>query len=149
MITDKIENIKNYKEIPNQVSDFLKSLTSNSDTGHYEIDESSYANIDEYETKPVSNCKFEAHKKYIDIQMLLYGTEELDFIHTENLKIDEEYDCSRDVMFFKNPSIKPDSLILNPFKFAMIYPHEAHRPQMNAFDKPQKVKKVVIKILIN
>ncbi len=149
MITDKIENIKNYKEIPNQVSDFLKSLTSNSDTGHYEIDESSYANIDEYETKPVSNCKFEAHKKYIDIQMLLSGTEELDFIHTENLKIDEEYDCSRDVMFFKNPSIKPDSLILNPFKFAMIYPHEAHRPQMNAFDKPQKVKKVVVKILIN
>lgn len=149
MITDKIENIKNYKEIPNQVSDFLQSLASNSDTGHYEIDESSYANIDEYETKPVSNCKFEAHKKYIDIQMLLYGTEELDFIHTENLKIDEEYDCSRDVMFFKNPSIKPDSLILNPFKFAMIYPHEAHRPQMNAFDKPQKVKKVVVKILIN
>lgn len=149
MITDKIENIKNYKEIPNQVSDFLKSLTSNSDTGHYEIDESSYANIDEYETKPVSNCKFEAHKKYIDIQMLLSGTEELDFIHTENLKIDEEYDCSRDVMFFKNPSIKPDSLILNPFKFAMIYPHEAHRPQMNAFDKPQKVKKIVVKILIN
>lgn len=149
MITDKIENIKIYKEIPTQVSDFLQSLTSEFVTGHYEINEKSFANIDEYQTKPVSNCKFEAHKKYIDIQMLLSGTEELDYISTEGLKITEEYDVNRDVMFFENPSKKPDSIILEPFKFAMIYPHEAHRPQMNIFENSQKVKKVVVKILVN
>lgn len=149
MIIDKIENISIYNEIPQEVSNFLKSLTPDISTGHYIIDGKAYANIDEYVTKPVSECKFEAHKKYIDIQMLLSGTEELDFIQTEGLKIAEEYDTNRDVMFFENPSQKPDYLILEPFKFAMIYPHEAHRPQMNIFDKSQKVKKVVVKILIN
>ena len=151
MIFDSIKNIKNYAEIDEKIADFILGLTETQACGKVFLstDNLTFANVEEYTTKTLENCKLEAHKKYIDIQMLLSGTEELDFIHTENLKIDEEYDCSRDVMFFKNPSIKPDSLILNPFKFAMIYPHEAHRPQMNAFDKPQKVKKVVVKILIN
>ena len=73
MISDKLENITKYNIISEKVSDFLISLTPDSAVGHYEIDQNVYANIDVYETKDISLCKFEAHKKYIDIQMLLFG----------------------------------------------------------------------------
>lgn len=147
MITDYIKNIENYPNIPKEVSDFLKNLSQETQIGHYEISENAYANIDIYETKFVENCKFEAHKKYIDIQMLLEGEEELDYMPVEGLEISEVYDKNRDVMFFENSDKKPDILKLKPFKFALIYPHEAHRPQMNAGSTSQKVKKVVVKIL--
>ena len=141
MITDNIKNLKNYNIVSEKVIDFLMNLPS--DAGHYEIDDTAYANIDIYNTK--QHCKFEANKKYIDIQMLLEGSEELDYIPVDGLKISEEYDEKRDVMFFENPEKTPDTLQLEPYKFALIYPHEAHRPQMG---NGQQVKKVVVKIAV-
>lgn len=145
MITDKLKNLAKYNIVSHEIVDFLNNLSAQSDIGHNEICEGAYANIDEYCTKPIKNCKFEAHKKYIDIQMLLQGSEELDYISVDGLQVSEEYDEKRDVMFFKNPSKTPDTLQLDPFKFALIYPHEAHRPQMG---DGQKVKKVVVKIAV-
>lgn len=147
MITDNIKNIDKYPSISKNVKNFLLSLNAQTPVGHYEIDENSYANIDEYETKPVEACKFEAHKKYIDIQMLLEGAEELDYISVNELRVSENYDEKRDVMFFANSEKSPDTLLLEPFKFALIYPHEAHKPQMNCSNSSKKVKKVVVKIL--
>ncbi len=145
MITDNIKNLKNYNIVSEKVVNFLLSLNENSETGHYEIDNTAFANIDVYNTKSFENCKFEAHKKYIDIQMLLNGVEELDYVNVDGLKVGETYDETRDVMFFHNPEKLPDTLQLEPFKFALIYPHEAHRPQMGY---GQKVKKIVVKIAV-
>jgi len=143
MITDNIKNLKNYNIVSEKVADFLLSLSAKTQAGHYEIDDTAYANVDVYNTK--TDCKFEAHKKYIDIQMLLEGTEELDYISVDGLNIKEAYDEKRDVMFFHNPEKAPDTLQLEPFKFALIYPHEAHRPQMGS---GQQVKKAVVKIAV-
>lgn len=148
MIIDSLENISIYKDIPQNVIDFIKNLTPQIELGRYEIDSNSYANIEEYETKKISDCKFEAHKKYIDIQMLLLGIEELDYTPVKGLKISEEYDNNRDIMFFENPDRILDSVILATGKFALIYPHEAHRPQMAFRGESKKVKKVVVKIHI-
>ncbi len=78
MIFDKIENLRHYDIVSDKIIEFLFNLNENTPTGRYEIDENSYANIEEYNTKPIENCRFEAHKKYIDIQLLLKGEERLD-----------------------------------------------------------------------
>lgn len=148
MIIDNLKNISDYNIISQNVIDFLYGLTSQTETGHYKIDDYSYANVDVYETKFPELCKFEAHKKYIDIQMLLSGKEELDFMPVEGLTVSEEYDNKRDIMFFENPDKISDRVILEPGKFALIYPHEAHKPQMNIYGNSEKVKKVVVKILV-
>ena len=146
MIIDSLENIAFYNNIPQNVIDFIKTLTPQIEVGRYEIDNDSYANIDVYETKNLNDCKFEAHKNYIDIQMLLSGIEELDYTPVKGLTISEEYDVKRDVMFFYFFNRISDSVILEAGKFALIYPHEAHRPQV-AFNATSKtVKKVVVKI---
>lgn len=146
MIFDKFENIENYLEIPDDVKVFVKKLSTDMPAGRQFINDNCYANIDEYATKPAERCRLEAHKKYIDIQLLLSGKEELQFTDIEGLKISEEYDENRDVMFFAGSERKLNSVILSEGYFALLYPHEAHQPQMNYGCESLKVKKVVIKI---
>ena len=148
MIIDKVENISKYSGIPQEAIDFVEAVTKEDFVGHYDFREGVFANIDEYETKTFDNCKFEAHKNYIDIQLILDGIERLDYVPVDGLEVSEAYDKERDVMFFKNPSELSDSVILKAGKFALIYPHEAHKPQIAIDDKPIKVKKAVVKIHI-
>lgn len=145
MIIDNLKNIEKYKEVSPRVVEFLKTLSKDTPVGHYEIEDGAFANVDVYTTKLHKDCKLEAHKNYIDIQMLLDGVEELDYTAVEGLKVSEAYDENRDVMFFETPQKSLDTVILQGDKFAFIYPHEAHQPQM-AFEKQQEVKKVVVKI---
>ena len=147
MIIDKLENIQNYANISQKVTDFLKNLRPDISAGHYEISDGIYANVDIYEPKTFVNCKFEAHKKFIDIQMLLEGEERLDYTPVKGLNISEVYDEKRDVMFFENPSKLVDSVILTPYKFAFINTWEAHKPQISTGFK--HVKKVVVKIPVS
>lgn len=146
MIIDKVENIDKYSGIPEEVVKFVKAVTKYDFAGHYDFCDDTFANIDEYETKTFDNCKFEAHRNYIDIQLILDGVERLDFMPIDGLKVSEEYDAERDVMFFENPKELSDSVILSVGKFALIYPHEAHKPQIAIDNKPVKVKKAVVKI---
>ena len=146
MIVDSLENLSLYNVIPQNVIDFIKTLTPQKEVGRYEIDDRNYANIEIYDTRNLKDCKFEAHKKYIDIQIILTGIEELDYTQIKLLNVSEEYDAKKDILFFENTDRIFDSVILEAGKFALIYPHEAHRPQV-AFNTISKtVKKVVVKI---
>ena len=149
MIIDKLENISNYSNISQNVVDFLINLSAEKEVGHYVIDEYSYANVDIYSTKSHNDCKFESHEKYVDIQMLLSGVEELDYLPVNDLDVSEQYDPKRDITFYKKTDKIPDKIILEPGKFALIYPYEAHMPQMNYNNVSNQVKKVVVKILVS
>ena len=145
MIIDKIENISKYGSvIPDNVISFLRRLSPETAAGQNKIKDGIYANIDIYPPKPYENCKFEAHKKYIDIQMLLSGEEDLEYTLAAGLETLEEYDEAKDVMFLKSPKNSVDKVHLTPYKFALIFPHEAHKPQIKT--KTGLVKKVVVKI---
>lgn len=147
MIIDNLKNIEKYSEISPKVVKFLCALSKDTPVGHYEIEDGAFANIDVYTTKLHKDCKLEAHKNYIDIQMLLEGTEQLDYTLVDGLEVSKKYDANRDVMFFESPQKAIDTVVLGDNKFAFIYPHEAHRPQMALNNIQQEVKKVVVKII--
>lgn len=146
MIFDKIENIKNYPQISQVVLDFVLNISENQPVGRVYLtyDKTVWANVDEYITKPLEDCKFEAHKKYIDIQFLLSGEEKIETAFTDELKITEPYDENRDVMFLADTDYKA-VLPLKKGYFALFSPTDAHKPQI-AFSEPEKVKKIVVKI---
>ncbi len=146
MIFDKISNIKNYKEIPAEASDFILTLTPETYPGHYEISTDIYANIDSYTTK--LEGKLESHKKYIDIQLLLDGEERLDYRDIDGLVVSEPYNPEKDIMFYEKTDKPLNTVNLQYGNFVMLYPHEAHQPQM-AVKTPTTVKKVVVKIRCN
>ncbi len=81
MITDKLNNIDLYSEIPQVAKDFIKSLTPDIEIGKVVLSDDIYANVETYTTKFPSQGRFEAHDKYTDIQILLKGEE---YIYVED-----------------------------------------------------------------
>jgi beta-galactosidase beta subunit len=80
MILDRIENAYLYAGLNAGFAKAFEVLTdpklSQKKDGKYAIDgENIYYIIQRYTTKPFSESKLEAHRKYIDIQFLLAGTE--------------------------------------------------------------------------
>ncbi len=116
--------------------------------GRFEIEGNTiYAIVMNYETKPAENGKFESHQKYIDIQLLLEGSEMLEVSLDKNLPVTEAYSEEKDVAFYQAPKYKT-SIYLQPGQFAVLYPHDIHRPCLQ-IQKPEKVRKMVIKVHVD
>ncbi|HYG01442.1 MAG TPA: YhcH/YjgK/YiaL family protein [Chryseosolibacter sp.] len=114
--------------------------------GKYEIDgENVFMIYMEYETKEVSSCKMESHRKYIDIQYLVDGTENIGVSILKNQQPTESYDDARDVAFYADPF---QTLIkLAAGDFAIFYPHDLHQPCMKD-GEIKTVRKAVFKIAV-
>lgn len=148
MITDSIKNITKYDDIPEAAKRFILSLTSDISCGRHELGNNIYANVEEYKTKTIQAGKFESHKKYIDIQILLKGHENIFYTNTDNLSILIPYDNAKDIMFYSNSINEKPYLTLDGSNFAVFYPQDAHAPQIKFDLDSEKVLKVVVKIPI-
>lgn len=151
MIYDVLENSHLYFEKGSRLAkacEFVRSFDLSQPDGRYEIDgENMYATVASYQTKPAEQLKFEAHKKYIDVQALISGCERIDvFLFPERLVVDTPYNEARDITFYK-PANGFVPLIMNEGIFAVLYPHDAHRPSCN-FDSQANVRKIVVKVAL-
>lgn len=119
------------------------TLTDPSD-GRYDVDgDNVFINVSTYETNPInSERRFEAHRDYIDIQLLLEGREIIGFAHPASLTVTDEYRPDYE-LFGMIDSF--DKIILEKGKFAVIYPNEPHAPGLAA-GMPEKVRKIVVKV---
>ncbi len=147
MIIDKLTNADKYITLHKDfklVFDYLKTHDlSELDCGRHEIRGSEvFFNLQEYETKP--SQKLEAHKKYIDIQVLAIGEEYMGYTNIDNTTVSEEYNPEKDVEFLKG---SVDKLKADNKTFLIFYPQDAHMPAL-AIDSPKHVKKAIFKIHI-
>ena len=128
--------------------EIVKAAVQNApEVGKYEVDGNNfYYMSQEYTTKAPGEAKFEAHKKYIDIQVVLDGEEIIRFETPEKLSLTKEYDENKDVMFFAM-SREFDSVRLGKGDISIIFPGEPHAPAIGTAAQPTSVKKLVIKIL--
>ena len=149
MICDDLINIKLYSALFSQdVIDFISDLSFDTIEGKYQLSESVYANVESYVTKLSNIAKFESHEKFIDIQILLKGSEFIYFTGKSDLTVLSPYNAEKDITFYGNSVEKYERIKLDGTNFVVLYPHEAHAPQVCVNDTPSKVKKVVIKIKI-
>ncbi len=149
MIHDNFINIEKYKSIsPNIASaiDFLISHDLNTfSAGKYEIHKDKVIMlVNKYQTKSSEECKLEAHKKYIDIQLMLIGNEKIGHFLLENEKPSEEYSEEKDVMFFKEEYC---SFNLKRNEFAIFFPNDVHKPGI-ALNSFEYVTKIVMKVKV-
>lgn len=127
------------------VFDFIKNNDlSAMECGKYQLrGDEVFFNLQEYETKPIQ--KLEAHKKYIDIQVVIEGEEYMGYTNISNTTLSEEYDEKKDVMFL-NGSV--DKLKADSKTFLIFYPEDAHMPALSVSNSGC-VKKAIFKILKN
>lgn len=150
MIIDKLEHIRLYKSVPDSVIEFLSKLNRNNiEYGKFVLDDLNYVNVESYKTKILENAKYESHDKYIDIQILLAGNEKIGIADRKNLSVSECYDNNRDITFYSNEIDRDNTFLLDGSNFIMLFPHEAHAPQIAAdFNKSEDVIKLVAKIKV-
>lgn len=146
MIVDKISKVLNYAEIPEHAVKFIAGLSPEIEVGRYVLSEFDYANVEVYNTKNIEDAKFESHNDYIDIQILVTGSERIYYTNTKGLTTGVSYDKERDIEFYADNLIGKDYVTLNGTNFVMLFPHEAHAPQVSINNDCQSVKKVVLKI---
>ncbi len=118
--------------------------------GKYEIDgDKIYAKVQRYTTKPVEKCRPEAHKKYIDVQFIAEGQEEIGWCaDSPDLVEVEDYDGRDDVVFFAK-LVPESSVVLKTGDFAVLYPSDIHRPQAAVEGEESEVIKVVVKVAVD
>ena len=114
--------------------------------GRNEIDgDNLFVNVAEYTTKMHDDCKWEAHRAYIDVQCIVEGTERIDSTRVERLDA-EPFDEENDFHFLAGDTVDT-SVVLKPGDYAVYFPEDAHRPGM-CVDTPVQVKKAVFKVLL-
>ena len=151
MIFDNIENAKLYEKLNEKFEkafNFLKNTDlKNIEDGKYEIqNDEIYANIQSLKTKPQEEKRFEVHRKYIDIQYVIKGKEKMGYgLLKDFSEIEEKYDDNKDVEFLKGE--KFNFVDVEEGNFVIFYPQDVHAPML-AVDKPEEIKKVIVKILI-
>ncbi|MEI6049911.1 MAG: YhcH/YjgK/YiaL family protein [Bacteroidota bacterium] len=128
---------------------FLKSSDlSGLEIKRYDIDgDNLYAPISEYITKNEEDAKFEVHQKYIDIQYVINGVEQMS-VAPMSMKKDviAPYDAIRDIEFMTVNQAK--NFKATPDKFFIFFPSDIHRPGVKV-DVNSQVRKIVVKVKIN
>ena len=150
MILDLLERAAYYAQPGTRLArafDFLRNeFDSQSPDGRIDVaGDDIFALVQAYPTRPLGECRFEAHRKYIDIQLVLSGGEGMGWAPVPGLEVTEPYDPVTDAGFFALPSLYTTLQVL-PGTFALFRPHDAHMPQLR-IPASGTVRKVVMKVL--
>lgn len=154
MIKDKLNYAKTYFGISENLKKGFEWLQSQNLTaiepGKYMIDgEHIYANVQEYETK--KDAKYEAHRKYIDIQYVAEGSELVGICDIKNCTTYTQYDIEKDIEFF-DCNTNNEYYTLNQGEFLVLFPNDAHKPSINPIKSDlgkNIVKKIVVKVEVD
>ena len=148
MIYDHIKNIGLYKGLSPALDtalDFIAAARLPMDNGTTLLPHGVKAIVSEYTTKEHNPKGYEAHLKYADVQFLLAGSELLRCCPLEFLTPATDYDEAGDCRFYVDQPGSGVALRLGSGYFAVVFPDDAHIPQL-AVGEPDGVKKVVMKV---
>jgi biofilm protein TabA len=113
--------------------------------GKYPIDgEEVFASITEIVDKPFDQTKWESHQKYIDLQYVIIGQEQMGRASIVGAKVINPYNPAKDVANYEIENAKIH--LATAKEFFLFFPSDAHRPNIKVNE--EKVKKLVIKIRV-
>lgn len=151
MIFDNVKNCSLYygshKNFEKAFDFIKKAVAENLPVGKYEIDGTDlYASVQEYLSKDFETAKNEGHRNYIDIQFVISGTEKILVEDISSSTIKSEYNDIKDVEFYFDGQ-NACSLVLEDGDFAILFPHDIHKPGLT-YKTQENVKKIVVKVKV-
>ena len=139
-----MKDLNKIKELCPSAYDFIVNKAAGAAVGKYDIENGVYVSVQEYTTKARSEAKYEAHKKFIDIQMILSGKELIAVSPIEKMTISDEYNEEKDFMLFHHNDECTD-YVLEAGDFLILYPQDVHMPGVCVNEK-SPVRKIVVKV---
>ena len=149
MILDSLKNKAQYAALHprfQQVFDFIDNNdVASLPCGRHDIDgDNIYVMVQEMDLRELSQARLELHRKYIDIQVLLSGPNEV-FGWSEKkdcLTPEADFDEAKDVQFFTDT---PQCFYsVGEGQFTILFPEDGHAPMLGE----GHVKKCIFKIAL-
>ena len=126
---------------------WLRAFDPSTPDGRHPIDgDAVFVLVQSYETGPATEKRFEAHRRHLDVQFVLSGTERILHAPLDGLEVETPYDDANDIVFFAEPGAS-SSLLVREGGVALFWPGDAHKPGCMAGGR-ERVKKVVVKVRI-
>lgn len=142
------ENVEHSPLVIRKVLEFLRNIDFEKlENKRYDIlDNKLFLIMNAYQTRDISEKKAEQHKKYIDVQYIVSGVENIGFgFENKDNVVISDYDEAKDGKFFK--TVQDETFItLKQGMFAIFFPSDIHRPELDVNNEKQNVRKCVVKI---
>lgn len=150
MILDTLDNAARYYVLGERIAVALKYLQHNDCTtlpvGKISIQgDQVFALVQDNTTKPRAQGVWEAHRKYIDVQFVAAGSEQMGYANIKTLTVKQPYDEQSDVGFFDGPG---SFVTVTAGSFTIFFPSDGHIPGSAIDERPAAVRKVVVKVAV-
>jgi len=147
MIYGKIEELPFYDLLVpgalKKIADYLKNFDPATPDGRHDLlGDQLYVSLQSYTTRELNPEKLEAHRRYLDVQLLLAGEETITVSPLSENPVVVPYKEEKDVLFarLEAPAAKIE---LVPGVFVLLFPEDAHLPCVG---DGRPVRKAVFKI---
>jgi YhcH/YjgK/YiaL family protein len=148
MILDTIANAERYVALHplfSQAFDFMRNndLNTLAPGRHSILGTELFAIVEHVSGRTREAAQLECHRKYIDIQLILHGVDEMGWKPLADcLKPMSDYNAQADIQFFYD---YPASWISTPAEsFCIFFPEDTHAPLVSA----DHIHKIVLKIAV-
>lgn len=146
MVIDLISNASLYLPLGPGIARALEFLQRTDlaalEPGRHPLDgDHVYTLVSEYLSKRPEDGRWEAHRRFVDLQCVIRGSERIGYAPIGRLEA-QPYDEAKDLMRLSGPG---EFLTIGPGEFVLLWPGDAHMPGI-AVDAPAPVRKLVIKI---
>lgn len=149
MIATPIENLGRYKALGPNLATAISWLEAGGweslPEGRHEIAGTEvYALVSRYASKAPQEARYETHRDYIDIQLLVSGRETVEARSAVGLSVSVPYKPDIEFYDFPEPGTCHEFL-LAPGTALVFFPEDAHRPGLARDGVPEPIHKVVVK----
>ena len=148
MILDYLSNISHYEQLHprfKQAFNFLQDKNIiNMSLGKHEVDgDNLFIVLDKSQGRKKEDAMLEVHRKYIDIQLILEGPDEMGWeTKLKCVTPSDKYNPKNDIQFFKdNPA---NWFTVKTGMFAIFFPDDAHLPLIGNSIIHKAIAKVAI-----
>ncbi len=145
ILKNNLSELKAVNGLPMEVTEKIFALKKNPVVGKYDFANDIYINVESYTTVPFDSKEYEAHKKYVDIQVVLKGRED---IYVADVK-DRAFRVTKPYVYdieFMDGNVSERVISLNEGEFCVLLPEDAHKPCI--MQKSQSNVETVIKAVV-
>ncbi len=152
MLTGNIHQLHLVPYLPAELRDAIEyvkqHITAETPLGKHDIrGNEAFVLISNDTTEPKAVRRAEFHARYLDIQIILIGTEGMTFSNLPAGNVDTDWLADKDIAFLPAGE-QEKTIVMQTGDFVVFYPGEVHKP-LCAVGEPANVRKAVVKILVN
>lgn len=152
MIIDRLDCLGKYTairpEIAEIVTRFAATVNAATELKKYSLyDERVFALVQEYTPRGLDTASVEAHHRYIDIHVPVYGEELICYCPVENLELIKDLTPESDDVLYQFDPLTALNMCVHPGYFVWFNPEEGHVPGLRySSSTTPRNRKIVFKL---